>query len=147
MGYSTGGYCAMNIALRHPDRYASAVSLSGYDEPYLDATTGHLFGASREARDANDPLWRLRHLAAPDVSLLLASTGGDPVPARESRQMALAARPPTQVDLLPLRQGGHDFAMFRIFEPAAFDWISRQISAPLAPSVVIDGTQPAAGHA
>jgi S-formylglutathione hydrolase FrmB len=31
--YSAGGFCAINLALRHPEQYAAAASLSGYADP------------------------------------------------------------------------------------------------------------------
>ena len=29
-GYSTGGYCALDLAFRHPDLFGSSISLGGY---------------------------------------------------------------------------------------------------------------------
>ncbi|PWU45328.1 esterase, partial [Micromonospora globispora] len=55
IGYSAGGYCATNLALRHPDRYAAAASLSGYANP------GITIGDGTE-HTGNDDTWRLRHL-------------------------------------------------------------------------------------
>jgi len=43
MGYSTGGYCAVNLALRNPHRYAVAISLSGQFTPVSDRSTGDLY--------------------------------------------------------------------------------------------------------
>ena len=39
LGYSTGGFCAVNLALHHPDRYAAAASLSGYYNAIVDDST------------------------------------------------------------------------------------------------------------
>ncbi len=142
MGYSTGGFCALDIVLRQPDRYAAAVSLSGYDQPYLDRTTGNLFGTSALARHLNDPLWRVEHLPPPKVSLLLAEGGQDRVPATEAVQFAAATRSPTSVYLLRLPRGGHSFAVCRALEPVAFDWISQRLTAPLAPMVLTGGLLP-----
>ncbi|MEI6217173.1 MAG: alpha/beta hydrolase-fold protein [Actinomycetes bacterium] len=32
-GYSTGGWCAAEVAVRHPEQYGQAISLAGYFEP------------------------------------------------------------------------------------------------------------------
>ncbi|WP_233289341.1 esterase family protein, partial [Kitasatospora sp. MBT63] len=61
MGDSTGGYCALKFALRKPDAYRSAVSLSGYYEAPSDPTTGDLFGGNADLKRENDLLWRLEN--------------------------------------------------------------------------------------
>jgi hypothetical protein len=77
MGYSTGGYCAVNLALRHPDRYRAAVSLSGYNAPAHDVTTGDLFAGNSSLRDQNTTIWRVQHLPPPVLKLLLIDTRQD----------------------------------------------------------------------
>jgi predicted esterase len=142
MGYSTGGFCATNIALRHPDMFATAVSLSGYAHPYIDGSTGTLFGGDASARALNDPLWRLNNLPPPAVNLLLTSTQEDPQPLHDALALAQAAQPPAQVQLLVLPRGGHNFKTISAMELAALDWIAGHIGAPLAPAVTVAGVQP-----
>lgn len=60
MGYSTGGFCAVKLAMRHPEIFRAAVSVSGYYHTLLDATTGSLYGGSTIYQDLNDPEWLLR---------------------------------------------------------------------------------------
>jgi len=141
-GVSAGGFCALNIAIRHPEMFAAAVSMSGYDHPDIDWTTGALFGHSVAARDANDPLWRLTHLPAPNLALLLASTRQDVTTHVEANQLAAAARPPTRVDLLTVPRGGHNFHVWVAMEPVVFDWLSHIITAPLAPGELAEGVRP-----
>lgn len=43
MGYSTGGFCAVNLAIRHPDQFSAAVSLSGYFHAVTDNSTGDIY--------------------------------------------------------------------------------------------------------
>jgi len=54
-GLSTGGYCAINLALRHQDVFSGIVSHSGYDRPDHNLYTGDLFGSDRQAERANTP--------------------------------------------------------------------------------------------
>jgi enterochelin esterase-like enzyme len=54
-GLSTGGYCAINLVLRHQDVFSGIVSHSGYDRPDNNVYTGNLFGSDREAQRANTP--------------------------------------------------------------------------------------------
>ncbi len=141
-GVSTGGFCALNIAIRHPDMFAAAVSMSGYNRPYVDWTTGALFGHSVAARDANDPLWRLANLPAPNVALLLASSRQDRTTYVEANELAAAARLPTRVDLLTVPRGGHNFHVWVAMEPTVYDWLSHIIAGPLAPSALAEGVKP-----
>jgi len=60
MGFSTGGYCAINLAMRHPDMFSAAVSLSGTGRPSHDHSTGDLFGRSIAIGDSNTRSGRRR---------------------------------------------------------------------------------------
>jgi enterochelin esterase-like enzyme len=54
-GLSTGGYCAINLVLRHQDVFSGIVAHSGYDRPDHNLYTGDLFGSDRQAERANTP--------------------------------------------------------------------------------------------
>jgi enterochelin esterase-like enzyme len=57
-GMSAGGYCALNIGLRHPDLFGTVVDLSGLDQPTHSGGTAVLFGRGPQgeaAEAANDP--------------------------------------------------------------------------------------------
>lgn len=142
LGYSTGGYCAANLALRHPTQFSAAVSLSGYDKPYTDPTPGGLFAHDQNALNANSPIWRLQHLPAPALRLLLVATRDDAAAYRDAQAMAAATRSPLQTEVLTLRHGGHNFSVWRAEEPTAFAWLSHVLTPPLAPIPVVDGTLP-----
>lgn len=137
MGYSTGGFCAVNLVIRHAGQFAAAVSMSGYFVPAVDATTGDLYRHSQAARDANSPLWLLKHDLPKRVPYLyLAASTGDPADAFAIRQFAGAAPRtiPLQTAILPT--GGHNFRVWQALEPAALDWMSAHLSPPLAPPIV-----------
>ncbi|MDQ2749429.1 MAG: esterase family protein [Actinomycetota bacterium] len=138
MGYSSGGYCATNIAMRHPEMFAAAASIAGYARPAHDHQTGELFGRDRRLREQNTPIWRATHLPPPDVSLLLMSSTQDSATHADARAMAGAARPPLSVTLVSLRHGGHNFEVWRAEEPIAFAWVSAHLTAPLTPLPTID---------
>jgi enterochelin esterase-like enzyme len=142
LGYSTGGYCATNLTLRNPDWFAAGVSMSGYAKPYLDATTGQLFGRRSDLRDQNTPLWRLQHLPPPAVRLLLMTSKDDPQSRRDSDALAAATHPPLRTDLLTLPSAGHNFSVWRAEEPTAFAWLSRVLAPPLTAIPTVDGRSP-----
>lgn len=130
IGYSTGGFCAVNLAVRHPARYAAAASLSGYFQPVTDATTGDLYRSDPAARRANDPLWRLRHRYAPPVALYLCGARDDRGSFRDLRTFAAAVRGPTIVDTGAVDIGGHSFDTWRALAAPALDWLSGHLAGP-----------------
>ncbi|HEY7049305.1 MAG TPA: alpha/beta hydrolase-fold protein [Jatrophihabitantaceae bacterium] len=139
MGYSTGGFCALNAGMRYPSVYRAVVSMSGNVSPYIDRSTGAVFGHSVSAEHDNDPLWRARHLAGPPISVLLAAPRGDPSAWRDAQTLGAAFRSPTRVSMLLLPQGGHSFTVWRAMEPVAFDWLSRLLPTPLGQPVLAEG--------
>ncbi len=68
-GYSEGGFCAANMALRHRYRYGFAGVLSGYFKPFdnqLAHPSRHVspFGGSRRLQQENTPLDEIQALQA-----------------------------------------------------------------------------------
>ena len=64
-GYSEGGFCAANMALRFRYRYGAAASISGYFSPYNNKLATGLvspFGNNKTLRDNNTPLDEVRAL-------------------------------------------------------------------------------------
>jgi S-formylglutathione hydrolase FrmB len=142
MGYSSGGFCAANLAMRHPDMFTAAVSIAGNARPAHDHQTGELFGHDAALRDQNTPVWRATNLPPPDIALFLMASAKDTDTDRDATALAAAARYPMSVTRLSLRRGGHNFEVWRAEEPIAFAWISTHLVPPLAPPPVIDKTHP-----
>ncbi|MEV7629061.1 alpha/beta hydrolase-fold protein [Actinoplanes sp. NPDC089786] len=125
IGYSAGGFCAADLLLRHPDRYAAGAALSGY------ATPGITVGDGSE-RTTNNIAWRLRHLARPVVSLYLAYAGDDAHSRRDTLLMARLATAPMSVTTAVVAHGGHSNAVWRTTQPPAYDWLSARLARPVA---------------
>jgi pimeloyl-ACP methyl ester carboxylesterase len=130
IGYSTGGFCAVNLAMRHPTRYSAAASLSGYFHAITDKTTGDLYRGSAAARDENSPLWRLKSLPIPPIAVYLAAAMDDRVAYSDVQDFAMLARPPMSVTTATVPVGGHSKTAWRAMEPAAFDWLASWLAAP-----------------
>jgi enterochelin esterase-like enzyme len=126
-GFSTGGFCAANLAMRHPDRYAAAVSFSGYFTAVTDRTTGDLYRGDSRLRSENSPLWRLKNLPVPALSLYLACARDDPQGLAQLQGMVAAARSPLRLTTAIVPSGGHTGWAWRALAPAAFDWLSAQL--------------------
>nr|WP_240943276.1 alpha/beta hydrolase-fold protein [Planosporangium thailandense] len=129
-GFSTGGFCAANLALRHPDRYAAAVSFSGYYTAITDRTTGDLYHGDGHLRDENSPLWRVNNLPVPSLALYLACARDDVKGFAQLQSMAAAARSPLRVTTAYAPTGGHTGGVWRVLAPAAFDWMAAQLAGP-----------------
>ena len=142
LGYSTGGFCALNVGMRHPSMYSAAVSMSGNVQPYVDYTTGDIFGHSAAAEHSNDPLWRAQHLPGPPISVLIAASRADPGAWNGALTLGAALRAPTRTSLLMLPHGAQSVTVWRVMEPVAFDWLSHILAAPLADEVLAEGRSP-----
>ena len=127
LGYSTGGYCAAKIAMMYPAQFSLAVSLAGYYQALQDGTTGNLYGGSIGSRDENSPDWRLQHLPAPPVSVLVASSRIGEKTYPGTLQFLRLVRPPMRAYSLFLAQGGHNFATWGRELPQALEWLSTRL--------------------
>ncbi|OKI00213.1 esterase [Streptomyces sp. CB02923] len=132
-GYSSGGTCSLQLVLRNPGVYTSAVSLSGDYAVKDDLTTGNLFGsgaaAGRRERE-HDLLWRLRNRPVPQVSALVSSSRLGEPNYRDTLRFIEAARPPMTVDSIILPRGSHQFSTWRREVAPALEWQSRQLTFP-----------------
>ncbi|HEY3001415.1 MAG TPA: alpha/beta hydrolase-fold protein, partial [Kribbellaceae bacterium] len=129
MGYSTGGFCATNLALRHPDVFAAALNLSGNYRPYIDSTTGDLFRGDRAAHRANTPVHTITQPRTCPLSFYLFVSRGDPVASREQREFVPRVKAPDAVTIVFLERGGHNFGVWRRALPNAFTWVGRVLHA------------------
>ncbi|MFG3688545.1 alpha/beta hydrolase [Micromonospora sp. NPDC047740] len=124
IGYSAGGYCATNLALRHPDRYAAAASLSGYADPGITVGDG-------SEHTLNDDRWRLRHLPPPAVALYLSSGRADRKAHHDAETLRCLARAPLAVTTAYVDGGGHSMSVWEATEDPAFDWLSSWLGRPV----------------
>ncbi len=124
LGDSTGGYCALKLAMLHSDRFGAAVSLAGYYKALKDFTTGDLYGGSKAYRAENDLAWRLRHLPPPPIDVLVATSrkGERDYPA--TRAFLRLVRPPMRSAAIILPSGGHHFSVWQRELIPALRWLS-----------------------
>jgi S-formylglutathione hydrolase FrmB len=120
-GLSSGGYGAVDIALRHPSLFGTIESWSGYYRPYRD---GPLRDASRAELAAHDPTLLVSREAPLLRSLgtrFFVSCGSTHDLGNALFALAFAARLRAlhlPLDLV-LRPGGHDGRFWREQLPAA----------------------------
>ncbi|WP_184350144.1 alpha/beta hydrolase [Streptomyces olivoverticillatus] len=130
IGDSTGGYCALKIAMRHPDSYSAAASLSGYYKAPQDPTTGSLFGGSKQLENENDLMWRLKNKELPPISVLVTSSKKGEHNYKDTMKfIGLAAKSPTRVSSMILDSGGHNFNTWRRELNPTLTWMGSRLVA------------------
>ncbi|AZS85847.1 alpha/beta hydrolase [Streptomyces griseoviridis] len=130
IGDSTGGYCALKLAMHHPRVYAAGVGLSPYYKAPIDPTTGDLFQGDKGVRDRSDLWWCLKHMPAPNTSLLVSSSRiGESNYADTMKFIGrVEATGVTRISSIILESGGHNFNTWRREIPPALQWLSGRLS-------------------
>ncbi|MDY0813471.1 alpha/beta hydrolase [Kitasatospora purpeofusca] len=132
-GYSTGGSCALRLAMRFPDVFGVTAALHGDVKVVEDQFTGgSLFGGDRTLAEQSDLTWRLQNLPAPPLSMLVVSTRKEAdypqtVQFVELAQQVSAANPRFQVESMYLDDGGHNFDSWVRELPATLEWVGNHL--------------------
>ncbi|MER5435665.1 alpha/beta hydrolase-fold protein [Streptomyces sp. NPDC002588] len=129
IGDSTGGYCALKLAMHHPDVFAAGAGLSAYYKAPTDPTTGDLFHGNRTLRDEADLRWFMKNRSAPDTSLLVTSSkvGESNYKATLRLIDQVKATNRTRISSIILESGGHNFNTWRREIPPTLEWISGRL--------------------
>ncbi|MGE5291500.1 MAG: alpha/beta hydrolase [Micromonosporaceae bacterium] len=131
-GYSEGGFCAANLALRHPSHYAVAASMSGYFQP-LPIDGVDPFAGNASARLANDPMWLAeRHVAGQPMPAFWLMAGlSDRADVLDVRTMAALLRRWEPVPTIFVPRVQHTFAAWIPAVPRMLAWMSPRLTAGL----------------
>ncbi len=139
-GYSEGGYCAANLALRYHARYGFAGVLSGYFRPSGDRLgrpprTVDPFDGNVRLRLMNSPLTWVRTvpLSVRLPQFWLGAGGGnrEDVAAAHAFQQGLLLRQPD----LPVHLtagGGHTMTTWRALMPSLLEWMTPRLGRAAA---------------
>ncbi|MFD7444291.1 alpha/beta hydrolase [Streptomyces sp. NPDC059909] len=129
MGNSTGGYCALKIALHHPERYAAGAGLSAYYKAAEDVTTGDLFHGNSKERNRANLLWSLDHLPQGKSSFLVTTSRQGEGNLKGTLDFVEKVKAPARVSSITLDSGGHNFNTWNREIPPALVWMSGRLSA------------------
>ncbi|WP_427921757.1 alpha/beta hydrolase [Streptomyces sp. cg40] len=129
VGDSTGGYCALKLAMHHPGVYAAGAGLSPYYKAPIDPTTGDLFQGDETLRNEANLWWYLKHRPAPDTSLLVTSSKAGEHNYKDTLKFIdkVRANNSTRIASIILDSGGHNFNTWRREIPAALEWLSGRL--------------------
>jgi S-formylglutathione hydrolase FrmB len=120
MGFSMGGYGAMNLALHHPGLYDAVASVAGYFD--TDDRSG-VFGGNDSVVAANRPD---RHLAAAHTLRVMLADGADDHLAAttgETARFATLLRRDGVTPYVDIQPGGHDTQYLRRELPRALTFL------------------------
>jgi S-formylglutathione hydrolase FrmB len=126
MGDSTGGYCALKFAMRHPDQLTSAASMSGLYNAVVDPTTGALYGGDQQVRNLNDPLWRIKNLPSPPISVLLTTGTAEPS-YKQLLEFTHYAKSPMSVSRIVVPNAGHNPRVWKAEVPLVLAWLTSKL--------------------
>jgi len=132
IGYSTGGYCALKLAMMRPDLFTAAGSMSGYYHALPGTNSGNLFGPDQTwNREQNDLEWRLKHLLMPRTSVMIATSHDERwYEGYDAAQEFLSlVRAPMSATELVLPHGGHNFPTWTAEFPRLLIWMDARLQA------------------
>jgi enterochelin esterase-like enzyme len=148
-GSSEGGYCALDLALRHRDRFGSFVDLSGLDRPTHHGGTGTLFH-SHSSLLAHTPRWLLRTHLPPGPALAgwFEVGGADNGTTRSELAAArLATAAGIQTRLLVVPNAHHTWRVWHHAYADALPWITWRTGLSTTPPPVSARTRSRAARA
>ncbi|MGW0766371.1 alpha/beta hydrolase [Streptomyces sp. NPDC002676] len=130
LGDSTGGYCALKLAMHHPNVYAAGAGLSPYYKAPIDPTTGDLFHGDKTLQNRSNLWWMLGHEPAPDTSLLVTSSKIGEHNYKDTLKFVqqVQATNLTRISSIILNSGGHNFNTWRREIPATLQWLSGRLT-------------------
>ncbi|GHF25937.1 MULTISPECIES: alpha/beta hydrolase [Streptomyces] len=133
LGYSSGGTCALELAMRRPNVYPAAAALSGDYKVGSDPTTGKLFGSGPDAKQRqreHDLIWRLENMPVPRVSVLVTSSKKGEKNYGETEKFLKAVKQPMTASSVILPEGSHNFQTWRREIGPVLEWMSQQLTFP-----------------
>lgn len=131
-GWSTGGYCAVNLSLRNPKLFHAAVSVGGYFSPAFDRTNDpELAATERGLITANSPIDTYRTKPPASARLLLVTSKQDQDSWRgkwyaDNEEMAALTRRSPGVTQINLPTGGHHIKTYVPTVPDIMIWLGQQ---------------------
>lgn len=128
LGNSAGGFCALDLGLRHPDLFSAVAGLSPVTRPTYDyGSLADLFGHRADLNTVvaeHTPTWLLQHRPATRRQRLYLDVG-DVDPLRpDVQRFAALDRAVGGNPQLRIRRGGHTYLVWRPALASAIQWFA-----------------------
>ncbi len=121
-GYSTGGWCAAEVAVLHQEQYSQGVSLAGYFHPLLS------FALSTREKNYLSTQYDLGHFLKyhqRNTKLMIIASIKDRFANSSAQQFMQIANPLIPIKYVPIPKGGHNIDVWKPYVATGFLWISR----------------------
>jgi S-formylglutathione hydrolase FrmB len=134
-GFSEGGYCALQIGLRHPNLYGAIGDFSGESGPSTGGGVQHLFSGSAQQAEHDAAAYRPANLLAgwnrPVHPVIWFEVGSsDDTLATLARLDVLAHAHGFETRFVEQQLGSHSFASWRQAFRDALPWIASSFGTP-----------------
>ena len=129
-GYSTGGWCAAEVAVLHQDQYSQGVSLAGYFSPILS------FGLSRREKNYLSKQYDLINYLKNyqrNTKVMIITSVKDRFANGSAQRFMQKANSLIPIKYVPIPTGGHNIGVWKPFVATGFLWISgsNDLSIPI----------------
>ena len=125
MGYSTGGWCASMVSIRHPDLYSSAVSIAGYFRPVISLTVSV---REKSVIESEYDLVKTLRSSAVKPQLMIITGVQDKQALGSAKKFMESAGPYLNIRYVPISSGGHNTKVWAPFVSTGLLWIAAQQS-------------------
>ena len=139
-GYSTGGWCAAEVAVLHQDQYSQGVSLAGYFNPILSR------GLSvREKNYLSSKYDLIKYLQnhPRNTKIMVIASVKDRFANNSALRFVQRAYPLISIKYIPIPSGGHNIGVWKPFVATGFLWIAgaNAIATPVVnPQASVSGS-------
>jgi poly(3-hydroxybutyrate) depolymerase len=131
-GYSSGGYCAANLALRHRGSFGAAAVIEGYFRA-ADGPAATVLNHSQPLEAANSPLYlaeRLTPGSGPVPAFWVAAGTSDGSDYRPATAFTAALNRIEQVPFIKLSNARDSGEAWQAALPTALAWLWQQLASP-----------------
>ena len=133
-GYSTGGWCAAEVAVLHQEQYLQGVSLAGYFKPLLSVGL-----SKREKNYLSSRYDLISHLTKGprNTKIMIIASVKDRFANSSAQQFMASASPLIPIKYVPIPTGGHNIGVWKPFVASGFLWISgaNDLTSPATPAL------------
>jgi hypothetical protein len=122
-GYSTGGWCASEIATLHQDQYSHAVAIAGYFEPMFSLG---ITKRERKFLGAKYDLVKAIKSGATNTELMIIAGVNDKFATKSARTLMDQVDSIIPIKYIPIPNGGHNIESWKPYVAAGFQWLNQK---------------------
>lgn len=125
-GYSTGAYCAANLALRHSEQYAGVLAMSGFYTPGERGDGWKQYFSNKKQVSENDPM-ELAKNAHPPLAFFIVAAKDSQHDVTWAKEFSAVLPDTDPHSLMFTDTGGHSPAVWKVGSKMGFQWLARTL--------------------